>query len=69
MEQDKLAQLVKEENRRKMNTQTEIELKQQQIISMKNEAAKLKTRSELEQTANETEKKENVTLSFSPDTV
>jgi hypothetical protein len=36
-----LADLLREEARRKATTQTEIELKQLQIIEMKQEAAKL----------------------------
>jgi hypothetical protein len=43
-EQERLAELVREETRRKTNTQAEIELRQKQITALQAEAAKIKER-------------------------
>lgn len=56
-EQERLAELVREETRRKTNTQAEIELRQKQITALQAEAAKIKERNE------QSERKENITLS------
>ncbi len=56
-EQERLAELVREETRRKTNTQAEIELSQKQITALQAEAAKIKERNE------QSERKENITLS------
>lgn len=56
-EQERLAELVREETRRKTNTQAEIELRQKQITALQAEAAKIKERNY------QSERKENITLS------